>query len=913
MTNQFHTWLTVILAASVIQTSWAPPSSADFSGHRPVPPEPDRNGVLALHGEFVHNVGELQVNITNWGLIGSQPNQGFSYSDAPSAQWPAGSGVEYLFAAGLWIGAIRNGVPRVTTGQFDTELKANPDDPLDTVWESYQGADHGKRYPDPSEDDDRDGQIDEDPINGLDDDGDGAIDEDFGAIGNQMFRVVMRDNTALVIEEWPNHEPLDLRVVQTSYAWENDTVDDFVGFDYEVTNIGVQPLESVYVGFFADSDVGPRGEDGVASDDVHGWFNGTVRAADESDVRITVAYMYDDDGDGGLTEGYFGIMFLDHPVDPSGELAPVRVAITSYNAFAGRQEFSAGGEPLNDAERYELLSTPSFDPPAPISKANDFRILLGTGPFAELDVGNTLKFSACMVVGAGESGLLQHAGDAALTYYGAFFDRDLDPNTGVEGRETRVCAQDFGSSAADPQNPVYGLFTNPCDTLGLGGAGGELPPTINANDLDDEGCIYVNSDCYFEMDRRGGLNNCATERSLPAESLGGCTGVRGEEFGTRWLVGLAPVAPDLRLWQTDNRTHVYWNSMSQIIPDVRLQQVDFEAYRIWRADGWDRPFGASIRNGPDASLWSLIAEYDVVNYFENRRNVDGGILVEELPLGANTGLDVVAYTPLACRPGTPEYDAAAPARQFVQELLEDPAFAFLNATTDPAEFLRYRDEHGRLSVVAQHHPQLREFQDSYADLDTAYWEQTGLEFYEYVDSDVFNGQAYFYAVTATDFEADASSGVAIPTGPGLSGDPQSNFDFAVPRFAAQTARKRASDGQNVFVFPNPATPTSLAEFSQFKPNADDPTGVRVMFANLPASRNTIRIFTLAGDLVESIEHDGTTWDCPDQETFGNCGGAAFWNLVSRNGQEVVSGIYLFSVESADPAFDRVIGRFAVVR
>jgi hypothetical protein len=115
------------------------------------------------------------------------------------------------------------------------------------------------------------------------------------------------------------------------------------------------------------------------------------------------------------------------------------------------------------------------------------------------------------------------------------------------------------------------------------------------------------------------------------------------------------------------------------------------------------------------------------------------------------------------------------------------------------------------------------------------------------------------------------------------------------------------------VFPNPATTESLSEFSQLSPNGDDPTGIRVMFANLPASRNLISIYTLAGDLVETIEHDGTRMDCPDGAGFGNCGGAAYWNLVSRNGQEVVSGIYLFSVETSDAAFDRVVGRFAVIR
>ena len=36
---------------------------------------------------------------------------------------------------------------------------------------------------------------------------------------------------------------------------------------------------------------------------------------------------------------------------------------------------------------------------------------------------------------------------------------------------------------------------------------------------------------------------------------------------------------------------------------------------------------------------------------------------------------------------------------------------------------------------------------------------------------------------------------------------------------------------------------ALAEFQELNPSGDDPTGVRVKFANLPAAHNTIQIFT----------------------------------------------------------------------
>ena len=892
----------VVLAGGVV------PAIGAYQGREPIDPpvDKDSHGVFITDGSFVHNVGELQMNITNWGLIGSRPGSNSDFSDQPSGMWPAGSGVDYLGAAGVWIGALKNNVPLVSTGQYTPEFLANPDDPLDTIYATFQGAVGGARFPDPGEDDDSDGLVNEDPLNGVDDDLDGKVDEDFRAIGNQHFRCVMKDNTALAIERFSDHEPLDLQLVQESFQWENDAVDDFIGFEFEIKNIGIITLKDVYLGFFADCDVGPRGQGGIADDDLPGFFEGAVRAQDNSLVPISIAYMYDADGDGGVAPGFFGIMFLNHPTDLSGVTAPATVGITSFQAFAGNAPFDRGGDPNNDAERYELLSRVEKDTTPPLfeeGKANDFRILLASGPFVELAPGETLTYQAAMVAGDGERGLQKNAAEAALTYYGAYFDRDIDPDTGVEGRETKICEAELGDA-------IFEQFVEFCDTIGLS-ADDQFPPPISEDQLDEDGCIYVNADCMFERAR--GNTQCKKEKILPPEALGGCTGVQGKEFQVTWLVGLAPVPPDMRVWQTDNRVHVYWNNMSQIVPDVRLQEVDFESYLLWRAEGYDRPFGSSISNGPESKLWSLIAEFDVVDFFENRRELaDGTVVTENLPLGANTGLDVIAYTPWAYREGTPQYEDAAQAKDLVRRILEDPRFSFLNATIDPAQFVRFRKEEG-VTDIGLLYPELRNFEGAYDVIDTVYWVENGVKFFEYVDRDVFNGIAYFYAVTASDFNADAAGEELLPIGPGLVGDAQSNFRFAIPRFKAQTAEERDALGQNIYVFPNPATREALAEFSEFNPNANDPTGVRVMFANLPAAHNTIRIYTLAGDLVETIEHDGTVEDCPDEEGFGNCGGAAFWNLVSRNGQEVVSGIYLYSVESDDSAFDRVVGRFVVVR
>jgi hypothetical protein len=228
----------------------------------------------------------------------------------------------------------------------------------------------------------------------------------------------------------------------------------------------------------------------------------------------------------------------------------------------------------------------------------------------------------------------------------------------------------------------------------------------------------------------------------------------------------------------------------------------------------------------------------------------------------------------------------------------------LTPALDPAVTVHYRNPDGDITRLGGEYPELEEWDCCPAEVDSMFWDALGVDFYEYIDRDVHNGLFYFYSVTATDFNAaiDLNTGALVNLGPGLVGDPQSNFDFATPRPHAQSAKERAELGQNIYVVPNPATRESLSKFSQLNPNGDDPTGVRVMFSNLPRSKNTVKIFTLAGDLVETIDHDGTNGD-----------GAAFWNLVSRNGQEVVSGIYLYSIESNDSAFERVVGRFVVIR
>ena len=69
--------------------------------------------------------------------------------------------------------------------------------------------------------------------------------------------------------------------------------------------------------------------------------------------------------------------------------------------------------------------------------------------------------------------------------------------------------------------------------------------------------------------------------------------------------------------------------------------------------------------------------------------------------------------------------------------------------------------------------------------------------------------------------------------------------------------------------------------------------------NLPREC-TIRIYTITGQLVQTLHHDSTGDD-----------GQLAWDLVSRDGMNIAYGIYLFHVEA--PGVGDHIGRFAVIK
>jgi len=143
---------------------------------------------------------------------------------------------------------------------------------------------------------------------------------------------------------------------------------------------------------------------------------------------------------------------------------------------------------------------------------------------------------------------------------------------------------------------------------------------------------------------------------------------------------------------------------------------------------------------------------------------------------------------------------------------------------------------------------------------------------EFTDTGLLDGFPYWYAVTS--FSApDPAEGL-----PSFESGFNENAELVYPGPAATSTPEAGKVG----VAPNPYRGGSLFD----KPGGERELGRRVWFTNLPA-RCTIKIFTLAGDLVRTLHHDD-----PYE-------GKQAWDLLSEHQRAIASGLYVYVVEDAD--------------
>lgn len=117
--------------------------------------------------------------------------------------------------------------------------------------------------------------------------------------------------------------------------------------------------------------------------------------------------------------------------------------------------------------------------------------------------------------------------------------------------------------------------------------------------------------------------------------------------------------------------------------------------------------------------------------------------------------------------------------------------------------------------------------------------------------------------------------------------------------ASTIVRSQAmSDLDRIAAVPNPYVVTNVLEQLDLQNRTD--RGPRRMYFNHLPQDCTIRIYTITGELVETLEHHSTIDD-----------GKEYWDLTTKDNFPIAFGIYIFHVDAGD--LGEKIGRFAVIK
>ena len=168
--------------------------------------------------------------------------------------------------------------------------------------------------------------------------------------------------------------------------------------------------------------------------------------------------------------------------------------------------------------------------------------------------------------------------------------------------------------------------------------------------------------------------------------------------------------------------------------------------------------------------------------------------------------------------------------------------------------------------------------------------------YEYVIEDLLPSVPYYVSVSAFDFGHPPKSLDPLESSP---------VQNQVEAFAMDQEPAILENGKlDVFCYPNPYRGDGNYVANGFENREGDlPTSREhsVWFANLP-HKCTISIFSLDGDLVRRLDHD--------EPQGSGTASVHRWNVISRNTQEVVTGLYYWVVESE---YGNQIGKLAIIK
>lgn len=785
----------------------------------------------------VHKINKIWLAITNGATFGI----GFAGSEldpetnlpAPSCEYPANSNITYLYIGALWAGAVVGRDTLVSVG-FDGNYYVSE------FWPESGEAGAIIRK--------------SNMRTSLDYYSDAVSEQDFIC----QYTDTITDPSVTATDGYDNrpHIPLGLEIKQRSYAWSYDYAEDFVIFDYTIRNINRFPLKKIYFGIYVDADVYHLSREGNGwSDDICGY----VHAVPSPDIpcyqdTIRVAWTADNDGDPNSNAGnVFDFTSATSLTGTAVLRSPNPDMQYSFNWWvasgtpsldwgprqAGNEErpfrdFGTGmGSPNGDRNKYYIMSSNEFDYDQLESAVN--------------------HSSQSFLPPSREAEDIANGFDARYLFsFGPF---DLEPEDTLPLTLAYVAGDNFHVNGPD-----FNRYWDPLiphdyqDRLSFADLGVNAKwahwifdnPGVDTDGNRDSGTfIWV-----CEVD---GAAICFDENELPPDSLmPDCrkTYIAGD--GVPDFRGASPPpAPVLDIIPEFGRLRIRWNGeISERNIDVFSGMADFEGYRVY--------YGEDNR----ASDYVLVAGYDREDF-----NMYAWDPIRQLWNITDVPLERDSIEALFGRGFRPE-DYAGDDTPYIKNGVY---YYFTRQDWNTSDL-------GRADGIHRVYPEA----DPNDPSDTT--EAGHLRYYEYEFflENLLPSKPYWVTVTAFDF---GSRKVALSS---LESALNLNAVLAYPLPSTEAV---AQQGLQVQVYPNPYRIDGGYAAAGFENRDRTKAAERsraVNFYNLP-SVCTIRIYTLGGDLVAEIDHNRPDGG-PDAQHEG-------WNLISRNTQAVVTGIYIYHVSS----------------
>ncbi|MDP8201776.1 MAG: hypothetical protein P9M11_06495 [Candidatus Tenebribacter burtonii] len=757
-----------------------------------------------------------------------------------------------------------------------------------------------------------------------DDDGDGIADEDGYPVSEQDFISYYYDYSPFEngnpdqdrdydsSSGSNNHVPLNIRIRQMSYQWSYDYIKNLVYVEFDITNMN--PEDTLYdcaMGIYMDSDVGPQsfGGTNIAPDDISSYVKGE---------GFEFAYTYDADQDGGLTTGYVGsrvctpdpdkLEFVCWTWDVSwgpDDWQPLQYISTSnvtsnekYWLLTGRNPDINTAINIREDPTYQIVHNPN---------GIDTRYLFafygaqpGTPAFEDpqnrwnLPPGRTMKIVIAVFPGDSVFELSNTARFAKFIY-------------GKAQTLTTVVEPDIEPHYQAPEPPdypkMYAGLINDGDALDL------YWDNISEYTIDPE--FVPPSNAGWQIDFPS-LDSYAIEADT--------TDMPEIYWPSRWGIDL--VNPKNRLvnpWTAYRLRHdfqgyaLYGRSGSGSQEDWVQKgkwdkyetDQDYEDFQVNAGDSLFINYEGELGIGnlsQSLPTKRIITEEDE-NYFH---------LSEQYALiPYNTGVDDYVF-------GEHIYDytktrtTALDKPELESWSDNDKALYFAN----PNLLALPNGDDIYLELYSKNLIPLEGFVSTVLLADPDKVEELRIKrlsrrYYNKIISNPPKGIEYYVAVTTWDRGYPSENILSLESGR----DADANMKILFPGPSAK------SDMENIYVVPNPYIGQSKFDGRVERDYTGDRSR-RIWFVNLPEDC-TIKIYTLAGDLVDKVvHHGGEGEDIVNPSVALNqnklkqsditATGMEPWDMLSHNNQIIAAGIYLFSVKDRATG-DIKVGKFVIIK